>query len=79
MLLCLSQKNTKREKAGVVKQEILKEVGLSEAFDTIDDTGMSNTNIEWFQDNMNESITNREHQKTKQRRRLKKNLDNFTE
>jgi DNA-directed RNA polymerase specialized sigma24 family protein len=46
----------KEKKQVFVKQEILKETGLSEAaFDTIDgDTrGMSNTNIEWFQDNLN--------------------------
>ena len=71
----------KEKKQVFVKQEILKETGLSEAaFDTIDGdtTGMSNTNIEWFQDNLNP--VNYEPRTSKNKaKKTKKNLDNFTE
>jgi len=72
----------KEKKQVFVKQEILKETGLSEAaFDTIDgDTrGMSNTNIEWFQDNMNPVNYEPRTSKNKTKKKTKKNLDNFTE
>lgn len=72
----------KEKKQVFVKQEILKEVGLSEAaFDTIDGdtTGMSNTNIEWFQDNMNPVNYEPRTSKNKTKKKTKKNLDNFTE
>jgi hypothetical protein len=72
----------KEKKQVFVKQEILKETGLSEAaFDTIDGdtTGMSNTNIEWFQDNMNPVNYEPRTSKNKTKKKTKKNLDNFTE
>tara|TARA_A100001011_G_scaffold369029_1_gene423923 strand:+ start:258 stop:803 length:546 start_codon:yes stop_codon:yes gene_type:complete len=72
----------KEKKQVFVKQEILKETGLSEAaFDTIDGdtTGMSNTNIEWFQDNLNPVNYKPRTSKKKATTKTKKNLDNFTE
>ena len=72
----------KEKKQVFVKQEILKETGLSEAaFDTIDGdtTGMSNTNIEWFQDNLNPVNYEPRTSKKKTTTKTKKNLENFTE
>ena len=70
----------KQKKQLFVKQEILKETGISEAaFDTIDgDTsGMVNSNVEWLQDNYNP--VNYEPRKSKKARKTdEKGLEKFS-
>jgi DNA-directed RNA polymerase specialized sigma24 family protein len=71
----------KEKKQVFIKQQIISESGITEdSFTTIDgDTrGMTNTNVEWMQDNMNR--VEYEPRKTKRKSTTKKkNLEKFTE
>lgn len=72
----------KEKKQVFIKQQIISESGITEdSFTTIDgDTrGMTNTNVEWMQDNMNR--VEYEPRKTKRKSTTKKTkgLDKFTE
>ena len=72
----------KEKKQVYIKQKTIEESGITmDAFETIDgqhDPSLSNTNVEWMQENMNRV----EYEPRKSKRKTavkKKNLENFTE
>ena len=73
----------KEKKQVFVKQQLINETGLTEVgFDTIDgvyDPSLSNTNVEWMQENMNPVEYEPRKSKRTKKTTKKKNLDNFTE
>ena len=69
----------KEKKQVFIKQQVISDITM-ETFETIDGdtTGMTNTNVEWMQDNMNH--VNYEPRKSKRKKTTKtKGLDKFTE